>query len=122
MLEGLFNELGESPSLPAKLRGALAQARSSALTREQLLDALDAEYDSVEAMAGQSPEGELGDTLVALLERYMVCVNELAEWIESGGGLDEPAVADVLQQVEGIDRELQALAEEELEIEEDDLE
>lgn len=121
MLEGLFKGLGESPSLPQKLRTALAQARQGELPRAELLEALDSEYDGVEAMLEQSPEGQLGDALVALLERYMVQVNLLAEWVEGGGVLEESAVAGLLREVESIDREMQSLAEEELEVEEDDL-
>lgn len=90
-------------SLQEKLAGALEAYQRGAWTREQFLEAAQAEYELNQRLWEQSPHGELGDALAESLELYAQALDELTRLLETEVPLDEgslQAVWDSLAQAE----------------------
>ena len=96
-------------SLQEKLAGALDAYQRGEWTREQLLQAAQAEYELNQRFWEQAPQGELGDSLAESLELYGHALDELARLLEADVPLDDSSLQTVWDALGQAEQRLQNL-------------
>ena len=103
-------------SLQTRLESAVESLLGGLISRPQLLEALDHEFETVSHMQTQAPPGETGQVLDSALAIYLDCLLQLEDLVAEEVEFDHDQLAPLYSQAATANQLLDVLTEPEVEL------
>lgn len=113
MFQGLYAglESQQDSGLQQKVRRAADALQRGVVTRQQLLEALEIEMQTVESTVEQTQHSSLGDAMVAACETYFASLEHFVHLLSSDAELDPESMQAIYTLAQEADRQMQNLSE-----------